>query len=241
VVSEAPRLSRRDVLSGAAAVGVGAAIAPGAARARDRGSGRFFSVAVGRLAAGTSAAIAPGRRFVLVGIQWAEPAAAQIELRARHRGAGWSPWAQGSVRGHQPDIPGAGETQSGEPVWFGPADEVQLRSSGVADGVRLHFVAADADVGLGPGVTGGVMRRHVTDAPYQLVDVNLSAGPGQPPIIARAAWASTRHRPASGPYYGSIDLRWTRLSRGMSKFLLFMVVAGAGVGRPSRRQRRLSL
>jgi hypothetical protein len=76
----------------------------------------------------------------------------------------------------------------------------------VADGVRLHFVAADADVGLGPGVTGGVMRRHVTDAPYQLVDVNLSAGPGQPPIIARAAWASTRHRPASGPYYGSIDL-----------------------------------
>jgi hypothetical protein len=37
------------------------------------------------------------------------------------------------------------------------------------------------------------------------------------------------------------DLRWTRLSRGMSKFLLFMVVAGAGVGRPSRRQRRLSL
>jgi hypothetical protein len=206
VVSEAPRLSRRDVLSSAAAVGVGAAIAPGAARARDRGSGRVFSVTVGRLAAGTSPAIAPGRRFVLAGIQWAEPAAAQIELRARRRGAGWSPWARGSVRGHEPDSPGGGETQSGEPVWFGPADEVQLRSSGAADGVRLHFVAADADGGLAPAVTDGAMRRHVTDAPYQLVDVNLPAGGGQPPIIARAAWAGTRHRPTSGPYYGAIDL-----------------------------------
>lgn len=40
----------------------------------------------------------------------------------------------------------------------------------------------------------------------------------------------------------SLILRWTRVSRGMSGFLLFMVVVvAAGVGRPSRRQRRLSL
>ena len=91
VVSEAPRLSRRDVLSGAAAVGVGAALAPGAALARDRGSGRVFSVAVGRLAAGTSPAIAAGRRFVLAGIQWAQPAEVRVELRARRAGGHWSP------------------------------------------------------------------------------------------------------------------------------------------------------
>jgi hypothetical protein len=193
-------LTRRDVLSGAAAVGVGAAIAPSAALARGRGSDRVFSVAVGRLAAGTSPAIAPGRRFVLAGIQWADPAAAQIELRARRDGGRWSPWAQASVRGHEPDRPAGGDIQFGEPLWFGPADEVQLRSPRAVDGVRLHFVASDAVPD--PGAT----HSYITDAPYALVDVNLPAGPGQPPIIARSAWAGRRHPPASGPYYGAINL-----------------------------------
>jgi hypothetical protein len=200
-VSEAPRLTRRDVLSGAAAVGVGAAIAPSAALAKGRASGRVFSIAVGRLAAGTSPAITAGRRFVLAGIQWTDPAAAQIELRARRSGGRWSPWAQASVRGHEPDRPAAGPMQFGEPLWFGPADEVQLRSGKGASGVRLHFVAADA-VPVPPAAT----HRYITDAPYPLVDVNLPAGPGQPPIIARPAWAGQRHPPASGPYYGAIDL-----------------------------------
>ncbi len=31
-------------------------------------------------------------------------------------------------------------------------------------------------------------------------------GPGQPPIIARSAWAGRGHGPASGPYYGAIDM-----------------------------------
>ncbi|MGH2895176.1 MAG: hypothetical protein ACRDPM_18190, partial [Solirubrobacteraceae bacterium] len=207
-MSEAPRLTRRDVLSGAAAVGVGAAIAPGAALAQGRASGRVFSRTVGRLAAGTSPAIAAGRRFVLAGIQWAQPAAAQIELRARRSGGRWSPWAQASVRGHEPDRPAAGSMQFGEPLWFGPADEVQLRCGEAASGVRLLFVAADAVSAIAPGppVAGLARRRSITDAPYQLVDVNLTAGPGQPPIIARSAWAGTRHPPASGPYYGAINL-----------------------------------
>ncbi len=206
-VSEAPRLTRRDVLSGAAAVGVGAAIAPSAALAKGRASGRVFSVAVGRLAAGTSPAITAGRRFVLAGIQWTAPAAAQIELRARSSGGRWSPWAQASVRGHEPDRPAAGPTQFGEPLWFGPADEVQLRSGEGASGVRLHFVAVDAVPGPAAhrDATDGE-HRSITDAPYPLVDVNLPAGPGQPPIIARSAWAGRRHPPASGPYYGAIDL-----------------------------------
>ncbi len=188
------------MLSGAAAVGMGAAIAPGAARARDRGSGRVFSVAVGRLAAGTSPTIAAGRRFVLAGIQWADPAAAHIELRARAAGGHWSPWAHASVRGHEPDSPARGDSQFGEPLWFGPADQVQLRSGGPVSDVTLHFVAADA-------VSETAARRpRITDAPYQLVNINLPAGPGQPPIIGRAAWAGTRHPATSGPFYGAINL-----------------------------------
>jgi N-acetylmuramoyl-L-alanine amidase len=199
-VSEAPRLTRRDVLSGAAAVGAGAVIAPGAALAHGRVSGRVFSVDVGRLAAGRSPAIAAGRRFALAGIQWAGPAAPRIELRARPGGGRWSPWGQASVRGHEPDRPAGGSVQFGEPLWFGPADEVQLRSDEAASGVRLHFVVAD-EVPV-PAAT----HRYITDAPFPLVDVNLPAGPGQPPIIARTAWAGRRHPPASGPYYGAINL-----------------------------------
>jgi hypothetical protein len=202
-VSEAPRLTRRDVLSGAAAVGVGAAIAPSAALARGRGSGRVFTVTVGNLPAGISPAIAAGRRFVLAGIEWTDPATASVELRARRRDGRWSPWAQASVRGHEPDRPGRGPAQFGEPVWFGPADEVQLRGAGAVAEVRLHFVAADAVSAMADPATVG---RDITTAPYQLVDVNLPAGPGQPPIIARKAWAGTSHPPTSGPFYGAIDL-----------------------------------
>jgi N-acetylmuramoyl-L-alanine amidase len=207
-VSDAPRLTRRDVLSGAAAVGVGAAIAPSAALARGPGSGRVFSVTVGRLAAGTSPAIAARRRFVLAGVQWADPAGAQVQLRARRRDGPWSPWAQASVGGHEPDRPAGDAQQFGEPVWFGPADEVQLRSAGAVADVRLHFVAADAvSATAAPAASGrAAVGRDITDAPYPLVDVNLPAGPGQPPIIARAAWAGTRHPSTSGPFYGAIDL-----------------------------------
>ncbi len=45
----------------------------------------------------------------------------------------------------------------------------------------------------------------------------------------------------TGAIRGAIRLRWTRVSRGVSKKVLFMVaVVVAGVGRPSRQQRRLS-
>ncbi|MGH2876711.1 MAG: N-acetylmuramoyl-L-alanine amidase, partial [Solirubrobacteraceae bacterium] len=49
-------------------------------------------------------------------------------------------------------------------------------------------------------------RPRLTPAPYPLAQPVLAAGPGQPPIIARSAWAGRRHGPAGGPYYGSIEL-----------------------------------
>ena len=200
-MSEAPRLTRRDLLGGVAAVGVGAAIAPGAALARDRDGGRVFSHDVGDVA-GVSPVIIARRRFVLAGVQWSHPDAAGIEMRARTGDGQWSRWAPASVRGHEPDRPAGGGAQFGEPLWFGPGDQVQLRTGDAVSGVRLHFVAA-GDVGSDPAAG---MHRHIAAAPYPLVDVNLPAGPGQPPIIARSAWAGRRHPPASGPYYGAIDL-----------------------------------
>lgn len=193
-------VTRRTMLQGAAAAGAGALLAPAAAAARSGGEGRVFSMALGDVG-GTSPVIVASRRFVLAGLEWATPAAAAIELRARRRGGRWSPWASASVRGHEPDRPAGGGAQFGEPLWFGPADEVQLRSAQAVGGMRLHFVAADAVDG-----TAGAVRPFITDAPYPLVDVNLPAGPGMPPIIARSAWAGTSHPPTSGPFYGAINL-----------------------------------
>jgi hypothetical protein len=200
MTDQPPEFTRRTALA-AGAAGAGALLVPAAARARDRRP--VFTAGVGDLA-GISAVIAPGERFVLAGVQWAAPVATQIEMRARRRDGRWSPWAQASVRGHEPDRPGSTSAQYGEPLWFGPADEVQLRSATAVSGVRLHFVAADAP--NGPAIVGAATHPYITDAPYQLVDVNLPAGPGQPPIIARSAWAGQRHPPASGPYYGAINL-----------------------------------
>lgn len=202
-MSEAPRVSRRDVLGGAAAAGAGVLLAPAVAVARAPGDGRVFSQRLGELA-GVSAVIPAARSFVLAGVQWSAPSAARIRLRARRRGGRWSPWAVASVRGHEPDRPPAWMEQFGEPLWFGPADELQLRSDGRVSGVRLHFVAA-ASVAASLGAAGTGSPVAVTASP-PLVSPALPAGPGQPPIIARRAWAGQRNGPSAGPYYGSIQL-----------------------------------
>ena len=194
-------ITRRTLLGGAAAAGAAGLLCPPASRADTRPGDRVFSLKVGAVS-GVSGVIEPGRRFVLAGVQWAGPEMARIEVRARPRNGRWSPWALASVRGHEPDRPAAGAAQFGEPLWFGPADQVQLRSGDAVNGVRLHFVAA----GAVPTAPAAGMRRHITGVPYPLVDVNLPAGPGQPPIIARSAWAGRGHPPSSGPYYSAIDL-----------------------------------
>jgi len=193
-------LTRRTLLGGAAAAGAAGLLGSPSALASGRPSSPVFSHDVGELV-GVSPVITAGRSFVLAGVQWDVPHAASIEMRARRHGGRWSRWALASVSGHEPDRPAGGNVRSGEPMWFGPVDQVQLRAASAVSGVTLHFVAADA---VSRGAVGE--HRFITTAPYALVDVNLPAGPGQPPIIARSAWAGRRHPPTSGPYYGSIDL-----------------------------------
>ena len=82
------------------------------------------------------------------------------------------------------------------------------------------------------------LRATLAAAAHDLADV---------PAVEFAAAADAFRREHVDPSLVAVreelaDLRWTRVSRGMSKLLLFMVVVVvAGVGRPSRRQRRLSL
>jgi len=198
-MSDAPKLTRREALGGVAAAGAGALIGPAAARAATGGSGsRVFSEWVGDLA-GQSPVLTVGRSFSLVGVQWSEPARASIQLHARARDGQWCPWALASVQGHEPDR-GAGPGEEGapgrfgEPLWCGPADALQLRSSGPVTGVRVHFTVA-ADI-----------EPLAQAASLPLAGPNLPAGAGEPPIIARSAWARGGARPAAGPFYGSVQL-----------------------------------
>ncbi|MGN6866864.1 MAG: N-acetylmuramoyl-L-alanine amidase [Solirubrobacteraceae bacterium] len=202
---EPDRLTRRAVLRGAAVAGAAALVRPGVSVAASR---PVFSRYVGRLAAGETAPIEAPRAFTLVGVQWSEPAAARIELRTRQAGGRWSPWVSASVRGHDPDgPPGDSAGQFGEPIWTGAADVVQLRAAGAVDGVQLHFVA-ELDPGAG-SIVGG--EAHVAQA-FPLAQPNLDAGPGQPPIIARSAWARGHAPPRHAPEYGTVKVAFVHHS-----------------------------
>jgi hypothetical protein len=154
----------------------------------------------------SSPVVAP-RPFSLVGVSWDAPRAAAIELRTRGPGGrGWSRWVPASAQGHEPDGLGAErERWYGEPVWSGGAVAVQLRAAGPVAGVRLHFVSAErASVRAG--------------APPALAQPVLDAGPGQPPIIARSAWALGRARPAVAAHYGTIKLAFVHHSEGTNGY-----------------------
>jgi N-acetylmuramoyl-L-alanine amidase len=146
---------------------------------------------------------APGR-FALVGVQWMGPRAARIELRTRRPDGEWGRWALASILGHGPDLghgaaadPGAAAHAGslfGEAIWTGPAGVVQLRADRAVDGVRLHFVSAPSP---SPATAAAALPRA---RPV------LDAGPGQPSIIARSAWAQGQAPPRFPAAYGYIKL-----------------------------------
>jgi hypothetical protein len=200
--------TRRHMLGGAAvAAGAGLLARPAGALALKSGGPAVFSrhvASVDRI----SRPIVAGRRFVMAGVQWSGPATARIELRGRAFGEGWSRWGLASVRGHGPDRAAAASIHSGEPLWFGPADELELRSSVPRRGVRVQFVDAAA---VASRLDGAV---SASAAAFPLAEPVLPAGPGQPPIISRPAWAGRRHGPGGGPYYGAVRLAFVHHSDG---------------------------
>ena len=90
----------------------------------------------------------------------------------------------------------------GEPVWSGGTTAVQLRATRALSGVRLHLI--DVSDGLGAS-----RRAHAADAlglagALPLAAPVLSAGAGQPAIIARRAWARGMAHPRVAPAYGGV-------------------------------------
>ena len=207
-------LTRRAVLRGAAAAGAASLVRPtGALAALSATPAGVFSRWVGSVS-GESAAIAAPRQFALVGIEWSGPRNARIELRTRRSGAeAWSAWAVASVLGHGPDRThesGRATERAGlfgEPIWSGSADYVQLRSSHAVTGLRLHFVAARP----------APPPAHAAQA-MPMAQPILAAGPGQPEIIARSAWAQGHAPPNHVPVYGTVKLAFIHHSDGTNGY-----------------------
>ena len=190
---ETPHVTRRTLLGGAAAVGAATLIGPAAGLAEAGEASRLVTSRwIGPLSGTSGPILAPGR-FVLAGVQWSAPARAAIELRARAASGSWSHWVPASVLGHDADGANQRPGLFGEPVWTGAADAVQVRSNRPVDAVRVHFVAL------------GAQAVRATSARALAAPV-LDAGPGQPPILARQAWAGGQARPVHAPTYGTIDL-----------------------------------
>jgi N-acetylmuramoyl-L-alanine amidase len=186
-------VTRRTLLSGAAAAGAASLIGPATGLARAFDAPELISNRwIGALRGETRPLTSPGR-FVLIGIEWTAPAGAVVELRTRRQSGRWSPWVPASVLGHEPDGSAPGGALFGEPLWTGPADAFQVRADRAVTGLRVHFV-------------GAAPPRARAAASSAFAQPVLAAGPGQPAIRSRQAWAAGQARPRHAPTYGAVDL-----------------------------------
>lgn len=169
------------------------------------GTGGLFARPLGRLVAGEVRTIAVRKPVSLAAVRWSSPADARLMLRARRLDGRWGPWGTAASAGHDGDgVQARGHV--GEGLWLGRTTELQVRSRNAAHDVSVQFVPAEAGT-----VTPALARVSVADraplaAGLPLAGPALPAGPGQPPIIARAAWAGNDHRPVGGPEYGAIEM-----------------------------------
>jgi hypothetical protein len=211
-VIPARALSRRSLLLGAAGAGASALAPRPAAALAALGAPppppRVGERALGSLAAGVSR-IDLARNADAVAVQWRAPRAAHVSLSFRDARGRWSAWAAAAPCAHAPDgdgEAGGGRSDSvlGELVWSGGAEAIAIRSDRALAGVRLHLL--DVSDGLGARRVALAAPPLAHAAALPLAGPVLAAGPGEPPIIARRAWARGHARPRVVPSYGSVRL-----------------------------------
>jgi N-acetylmuramoyl-L-alanine amidase len=129
-------------------------------------------------------------RFDLVGIgREMRP----LEYRAELDGQVWTRWVQ---------------AENGDPVYFGGADQLQVRSRGVRPSGRLHYVnVSGTDTPLNRVLTGA--RSAVNSALISVASTTTAvAVQSEPEIVGRRQWGATRDdgacRPRGNPSYGKV-------------------------------------
>jgi N-acetylmuramoyl-L-alanine amidase len=125
-------------------------------------------------------------RFDLVGVAGE---LRPLEYRARLEGEEWTEWI---------------ETANGDPVYFGGAEQLQVRSRGVRPEGRLHYVnVSGSDTFANRLLTGA--REAVNSAFISVASVaSAGAVPPQPNMVRRREWGGRDCRPRTGPAYGEV-------------------------------------
>jgi hypothetical protein len=103
----------------------------------------------------------------------------EMELRARSDGGAWSRWT---------------ETSNGDPVYFGGADELQLRTRGWRPRGTIHYVNVSGTTSTADSLLTG-FREAVNSAfitAAAVIEPPAEAIPVRPPIVGRAAWGANR-------------------------------------------------
>ena len=139
----------------------------------------------------------------LLALGWSDPPRARPELRFQTSDGSFSRWVCAAPAGHE-DSAGSVPRIVGEPLWTGGTRLVQLRSAHAVRGARLYAV----DVSDGAGAARLAARAPAAEsaAAEPLAAPVLAAGPGQPPIIARRAWAGGVSHPRVAPEYGAVEM-----------------------------------
>ena len=138
----------------------------------------------------------------LVGLEWRSPRHAGLWVRFRAPGGGWSAWVAAGANGHEPEAPTAAARQVGDPVWTGGG----RRDPGPHQRAGERRAAAPGRRERGRGSTRERRVHARRAAALPLATPTLAAGPGQPAIIARRAWAQGISPPGAAPGYGTVRM-----------------------------------
>ena len=119
-----------------------------------------------------------------------------LELRARDGGGGWSEWV---------------EAEDGNPVYFGGADELQVRARGWRPSGTLHYVNVSGTTSTASGLLNGAraaINSAFISATSILEPATADAAPAEPSIVTRAEWGANLTRggcpPREAPAYGTV-------------------------------------
>jgi hypothetical protein len=152
-----------------------------------------FDSRLGGLARGSSGVRRAPRAFALIGAQWSGPRGARVELRVQYADDRFSRWFDASPR----------HGGAAEPIYTGVARRYELRTSAPLTDVIVHFVAPQTNALA--AVAAAALPR-------------FAAGPGQPPIVPRAAWATPECAPRVPPSFGEIALAFVHHTQGINAY-----------------------
>jgi hypothetical protein len=152
-----------------------------------------FATRLGWLAAGASGIRLAPRSFALIGVQWRGSPGASVRLRVHRTDGRVSSWFDAAPR----------HGGVAEPIWTRDAQRYELWTSRPLADVQVHFVAPER-------------TEAVAEAAIALP--RLHAGPGQPPIVPRSAWATPACTPRVPPRFGEVALAFVHHTAGVNGY-----------------------